>query len=184
MNTLSERLDQLTGTYTDIWTALGSLGQGSIPDVMLPTPSDGIICTLWDASQVQVLSGDLISGDAFALHTTSLEEMQERNLPLGENLRMIGNMQMVYLYQEWDELHRHRIAKKLGVEYKKLTVPVFGDLRRFRHDIIHSKGISTKQYSAETEVLSAFSEGTDVRFDVDCWFKMKAEIECWLSSLK
>ena len=177
MKALRTRLDELTGTFLECLTSLGDLGKGIPPDSKVATPSDGIIWVDANASDMQITSGNQVVGDTIVLHSSSLEKVRERNSPGGENMRVLGNMLIVALYTEWDEVHRHRIADESKMEASDLLVPVFGDLRRFRIDIIHKKGISTKNGSAQTEELASIAKGDQIYIDVDRWIQAKRGIE-------
>jgi hypothetical protein len=183
MQILRLRLEELTGTFLDSWTCLGGLYQGILPNCNIETPSKGVVWVSNDSTTVQVTSGDNLMSSAVILHSSPIVDVRDRNGPRGANLRILGNSLVVTLYQEWDEVHRHRIAEARGIAADDLKVPVFGDLRRFRHDIIHSKCLSTAKYSAKTEKLTPFIVGTEVFIDIDRWFDVRSQIESWIDTL-
>lgn len=54
---------------------------------------------------------------------------------------------LTYIYSEWDEYYRHEIAKELGIEAKKVSCDLIGDLRNIRNCIVHRKSIISNEHS-------------------------------------
>jgi hypothetical protein len=54
----------------------------------------------------------------------------------------ISQQWVIAVYAEWDEHYRRRISKAMNLP-EPLKLPPFGDLRLFRHDIVHHKGVAT-----------------------------------------
>jgi hypothetical protein len=73
---------------------------------------------------------------------------------------LLGYQWIALFYAEWDEYHRPRLAKALGCGTKSVRIPLMGDLRRLRHDVIHGLGIASKEWTGRCEVLGHwFSPG-------------------------
>lgn len=71
----------------------------------------------------------------------------------------------VSLFASWDEDLRPRLARARGVALAEVVVPAFGDLRLFRHDIIHNGAIASRKYSAKAEQLQWYREGDELLLD-------------------
>lgn len=79
------------------------------------------------------------------LHQVPIEAIRCRNEEGGSNFKFIGNMCVVTLYQYWEDYFRLQFAQDLGVEKNDLQVPLFGELRHYRHAIIHNRAIATAE---------------------------------------
>lgn len=60
---------------------------------------------------------------------------------------------IVTLYTGWEAHHRARIASARGLEPESLRSDYFGDLRRLRNDIAHSRGFANQSVSCVGAVL-------------------------------
>jgi hypothetical protein len=77
----------------------------------------------------------------------------------------ISQQWAIAVYAEWEEHYRRRISDAMGLS-EPLKLPPFGDLRRFRHDIVHHRGIATAQHSGGCEVFTDwFRPGETMYFD-------------------
>jgi hypothetical protein len=75
--------------------------------------------------------------------------------PGGTVEALVGHMWVVTVYTEWEVRYRERVAADLGMsKAKDLKVPVLGDLRLIRHDIVHSSGIARADNSGRVEVFT------------------------------
>ncbi len=95
------------------------------------------------------------------LHEVPVEAVKRRNEDGGTNSRLIANICIVTLFQYWDEYYRGLLATALGVERKDIQVPLFGDLRRYRHAIVHNRGIATSELEG-CEVFRWFKQGEPI----------------------
>jgi hypothetical protein len=66
----------------------------------------------------------------------------------------IGWQWIVSFYAAWDEFHRPRLAKALGCEPKAIKVPLLGDLRCLRNDIVHNRGVASPEWAGKCEFLA------------------------------
>jgi hypothetical protein len=88
------------------------------------------------------------------LHTTTRGEYRQRNLTGGSNHRLLAQYFVVLVYHLWDNEYRPRIAEVLGCsDANALKLPICGDLRLLRHDILKHRGVITKEKQAKFEVL-------------------------------
>jgi len=86
-------------------------------------------------------------------------EMRQRDLPsflapAGPVAISLGHQWAVAVFTEWDVTYRKWIAAERGVEDKEVIVPALGDLRRFRNDIVHHRGIAKADESGKVEVFT------------------------------
>jgi hypothetical protein len=79
-------------------------------------------------------------GNYMELSARTGKEIIEANAPDGKNFQFIASMAIVALYQYWEDHYREEIAAFLGKDKNALTLPIFGDLRKFRRAIIHNRG--------------------------------------------
>jgi hypothetical protein len=54
----------------------------------------------------------------------------------------LGQQLIVFVYTIWETVYRPTLASALGTEAKSIDVPILGDLRLMRNDILHHKGIA------------------------------------------
>lgn len=94
-------------------------------------------------------------------HTATRGERIARNAREGDNCRFIGNMCLVYIYSFWEHQYRQAIAEFLGLEDGKIALDIFGDIRLYRHSIIHTRGIATEEIE-KCKVLKWFLEGDEI----------------------
>jgi hypothetical protein len=72
----------------------------------------------------------------------------------GQAEALIGHMWIVAVYTDWEEGYREMLAEYLGMREKDdLLVSAFGDLRLFRHDIAHNRGVASAKNSGKAEVF-------------------------------
>jgi hypothetical protein len=71
------------------------------------------------------------------------------------------------MYAAWEHEYRHRLARAHGVDHDSVIVPVFGDFRLLRHDILHCHGIATSEHAGACEVLRWFSGGDVIQLKAD-----------------
>ncbi len=98
-------------------------------------------------------------------HQTTQGEYKARNSPGGSNYRLLSHTLIVFAFQLWEHEYRPRIAKLLGIEKtKELKVPIFGDLRHLRNEILHHRGVLRERISNRLEVISGREVGQVISF--------------------
>src|SRR5690348_13635332 len=65
----------------------------------------------------------------------------------------LGQQWIVYTFTAWEHEYRPRLAQAHGIDRDALTIPLFGDLRLLRNDVVHHHGIATDRNSGKCEVL-------------------------------
>lgn len=90
-------------------------------------------------------------------HTTTREEIRERNRKDGEHQRMLSKTCIVFVYAMWEKV-RPDLAEALGVPEGRISSSVFGDLRLYRNAITHNGGILDRH----VEALSFVRRGAEV----------------------
>lgn len=97
-------------------------------------------------------------------HVATMGWFKKRNDKGGLNHIVLGNLIVVSVFSFWEDHYRERIASALGLPKEKLLVPVLGDLRLIRNDIVHHQAIATARIE-KCEKLRWFSEGDAVIVD-------------------
>jgi hypothetical protein len=64
--------------------------------------------------------------------------------PDGPVIRSIGQQWVVTLIAQWTEHFRPLFADTLGVPVKEVIDPAMGDMNKLRNDIVHHRGIASK----------------------------------------
>lgn len=72
---------------------------------------------------------------------------------------------VISVYTEWEKHYRQRISDAMGLS-EPLKLAPFGDLRLFRNDIVHHRGVATAENSGKCEVFTDwFKPGEAMYFD-------------------
>lgn len=80
--------------------------------------------------------------------------------PSGPAHALLGQQWIVYVFARWEEEYRQRLSDAMGLaSVKELVVPAFGDLRKFRNDIVHHGGVATRHNSGTAGVLRWYQPG-------------------------
>jgi isopentenyldiphosphate isomerase len=95
------------------------------------------------------------------LHSCAQGELKRRNESEELNYRTIANACLVFIYQLWDDHYRREIANLLGVKRESIISNILGDIRYFRHSIIHHRAIAIKDVEKCT-LLKWFKEGDEI----------------------
>jgi len=77
------------------------------------------------------------------LHQLPTEKIKQRNEEGGANFRLIGNVCLVTLYQFWEDNYRELLADVFEVNKNQIQVQLFGDIAKYRHAILHNRGVAT-----------------------------------------
>ena len=82
------------------------------------------------------------------------------------------------LYSFWEHEYRPRLAASLGLaDADELKIPLFGDIRALRRDVIHHHGVVTKETAAKLSVLAGFHEGKEITLT-------EGDVEALIRSIK
>jgi len=125
------------------------------------------------------------TGDYMELSARTGKQIIADNQDDGPNWDFMGAMSIVAAYQFWEDHYRASIAGHLGLGDKPLTIPIFGDQRRFRRCIVHNRN----RWNDDLKKLECFKlekgEGDDHSVEVHfpkkvieaIWWRMRLALE-------
>jgi hypothetical protein len=91
------------------------------------------------------------------LHQTTQGAYKARNAEGGRNHVRAAQLLLVLVFEYWESEHRTHIANALGLaDWSELKVPVLGDLRELRQDVIHHRGIVRGETVKKLGILKGF----------------------------
>lgn len=99
--------------------------------------------------------------NALIFHESTQGQLKARLSPNGLNEILIVQFCTIMTYEYWEHL-RGKLAQILQVKRNDISIDIFGELRRLRHDIVHNKGYSTKDHSSKNNILDWFTEGDKI----------------------
>jgi hypothetical protein len=79
---------------------------------------------------------------------------------------MLGQQWIVFAFSAWEEGYRRRLADALDCPLDDLRVPLLGDLRLLRNDVVHHRGIASARNAGRCKVLRWFAEVDEIRLDI------------------
>ena len=95
-------------------------------------------------------------------HRATQGEFKRRNAPDGANHVRAAQLLVVLIFAFWESRYRASIASGIGIDPSDLKVPILGDLRRLRNDIVHCAAIVQGETSAKLEVLNQMKAGQPI----------------------
>lgn len=98
-------------------------------------------------------------------HSVTVRDYKYRNWPGGHNEQWAARMALVTIYSFWEHRYRSLIAKHLDKKPDDLKIDELGDLRHYRHAIIHYLGRGYEDFN-KLKVFKWFEHGEEVRLDV------------------
>ena len=102
--------------------------------------------------------------DAFYVYRRTFGYLLAASKPNGDTSVIHRRNLVTLLYTSWEDRHRGKIAKEAGLEDKnELGSDVFGDVRRYRHAIMHTRG----RLRVEPKVFRFFRKGDKVTLTAD-----------------
>ena len=148
-----QRIDEIYGLYSD--ATLGFRQNVKLLETgQEEAAKKGIKVNLLDESKFFFGNGNPNDPNNVLLHTTTIGEYRRRNSIGGSNHRLLAQYFVVLVYHLWDNEYRPRISEVLGCsEPNALKLPICGDLRLLRHDILKHRGVITKEKQAKLEIL-------------------------------
>ncbi len=102
-----------------------------------------------------------------SVHFGKKGDIKKRNKRNGENQCYMGSMCVVIFYTYWDTYFRKRLTTALGMKGKEFKSNIWGDLRLFRHCILHNKNIISPSDARNIKLLKWFKAGEEVIIDED-----------------
>jgi hypothetical protein len=108
--------------------------------------------------------------------------LRKRNEADGYNYVLLARLLVVLLYELWETGYRTPIAAAAGVSRDNLLVPVFGDLRFLRNEILHNKARLSPATPAKLKVITPRT-GSSVDFDQTGVAQMVHQVRAALDEL-
>jgi hypothetical protein len=92
-----------------------------------------------------------------------LFELRDQLAPTGPLQERLGQQLIVYVFTTWEHEYRGRLAAAHACKPTDIKVPLLGDLRLLRHDILHHRGVASSDNSGRCEVLGHWvKDGEDI----------------------
>lgn len=124
--------------------------------------------TLADENRItldEALSRELIHQENSSIVSRApVNEILARIAPRGANEVFLGNMSVVSIYSFWETKTRSEFADALGSDREQLQWDLIGDLRCFRHAILHCGGVADRKV-ANAKSCRWFKEGDRIVID-------------------
>lgn len=156
-------VDQLYGLYLDAVSGFHKLADEITNAQTDAAQQLGLSIEELDARQMYVGRGDPNDPTSIVQHTTTQGEFKARNRRSGSNEIRLAQLLIVLIFQYWETGHRAEVAAALGLaEKSELLLPLLGDLRLLRHNVIHHRGVVTCDTPRRLEVLRGFVEGETI----------------------
>jgi hypothetical protein len=111
-----------------------------------------------ELDEIEMFVGDKDPARYRVEHVAKMGWFKERNSPGGLNRTALANLIVVSIFSFWEDHYRERVAAELSLEKQALLIPVIGDIRLLRNDIVHHAAIATERI-ARCEVLKWFKPG-------------------------
>ena len=156
-------VDELYGHYLDSTTGFGENYRRMVEGqersrALIKLPKDADL----DAAAHFIGRGNPNDPSNRLLHKTTQGEFKRRNAPGGRNHVRATQLLIVLLYTFWEH-YRKKLAASLGLKQTdELEIPLLGDLRLLRHDVVHHRAIVTKETVTKLVVLRVFQAGAEI----------------------
>jgi hypothetical protein len=167
-----EILHSTYGLYLDMTTGMNLLVREITAD-QAEMRRSGKVPQGKNMDDLQFMYGRGDPAQANLLHGTTQGELKKRCAHEGENERRLVQLLIVYVYATWEDEYRDKLAKAAGLPSENdIKIPVFGDLKELRNEIVHHRGIITKATAKKLKILvppeGPFTVGDE---DVERMFK-------------
>lgn len=159
----ADRLDALYGFYLDATTGFQAK-VAEIEEAQEETAHQASDRAELDQALIFYGHGDPNDPNSVIQHQTTQGEYKARNSPGGSNYRLLSYNLIIFAYHLWEQEYRPRIAELLGIETYELKLPLFGDLRHLRNEILKNRGVLTENVSNRLEVISGMEVGQVISF--------------------
>jgi len=157
-----EKIDDIYGVYLDSTNGFLLLKKQIENIQMISTHS---ISKLDGKSFIYGKGNPTIKG-AYPLHTCSQGECKERNKLNGKNYQIIAGLCIIMIYDYWEDYYRGKIAEENEVNKDDIKWDIMGDLKHFRHSIIHHQGIAISEIK-NCKILRWFEGGDEININKD-----------------
>jgi hypothetical protein len=159
----ADRLDALYGLYLDATSGFKA-NADRMKEAQEETAHLVSDRAAFDQALIFYGRGDPNDPNSVIQHQTTQGEYKARNPPGGSNFRLLSHNLIVFAFHLWEQEYRARIAKLLGKKTNELKLPVFGDLRHLRNEILKHRGVLTEYVSNRLEVISGMEVGQVINF--------------------
>lgn len=116
--------------------------------------------TIEEIDKVQMIysSGAPDDPEAVMIHECTQGQLKERLQKGALNEILLGYFCLSMIYDFWEDV-RGLLAGELKIEKNSIVADVFGDIRNLRNDIMHHKGVATRQNVGKNKMFTWFKEG-------------------------
>ncbi len=137
-----------------------------------------------DSRELIIGCGDPADPSHFIQHRTTQGQFKNRNARGGQNCIRAAQLLIVLIYSFWETRYRSSIAAALGLkDTSALKVPLVGDLRLLRNDIVPCSGRIQKETAAKLEIMTHFKEGDEIVLKEDAVHTLVQDLKAALDSL-
>ncbi|HZQ46824.1 MAG TPA: hypothetical protein VFC07_07435, partial [Verrucomicrobiae bacterium] len=96
-------------------------------------------------------------------HRTTQGQFKRRNAKGGKNHVRAAQLLIVLLYSFWEHEYRPKLAEALGLANpNELRMPLFGEIRELRNDVLHHHGVVTRETVKKLLVFSNVQENKEI----------------------
>lgn len=82
---------------------------------------------------------------------------------------------IVAFFTFWEHEFRPRLAESHAVQPNEIVVPLLGDLRLLRNDVVHHRGVATAETTGRCEILGHWFElGDEIYLAVGHFIELTA----------
>jgi len=163
----AHRLDELYGLYLDASTGFKANVAG-IKERQEARVQQGASLAELDQLRFFYGRGDPNKPTSYVQHQTTQGQYKARNDVGGANYRLLSQTFIVFVFHLWDNEYRQNFAQLLGMkEAEELSLPILGDFRLLRNDILKHRGVLTEDKSRRLEVIDNLVVGQGITFSAD-----------------
>jgi hypothetical protein len=96
-----------------------------------------------------------------------LSEAADQLQPDGPVATSLGHQWIVFLYSVWEHVYRPRLAVVHNRNAEEERYPVLGDLRYLRNDVVHHRGVATRENTGRCQILLWFQPGEAINLKLE-----------------
>jgi hypothetical protein len=178
----ANRLDELYGLYLDATTGF----EANVDRINESQKASAhLVSDLAELDQAGFFygRGDPNDPNNVMQHQTTQGEYKARNSPGGSNYRLLSHSFIVFVFHLWEQEHRPKIATLLGIRTNELKLPILGDVRLLRNEILKHRGVLTEDESKRLQVIGGLEVGQDINFSGDNIEQLVREIKAALDDM-
>ncbi|GAB5535465.1 MAG: hypothetical protein Rubg2KO_17140 [Rubricoccaceae bacterium] len=176
------RLDELYGLYLDT-TAGFNAALKQFDQLQTQTAADlKMTRHQLDSTDFFFGKGDPNDPQNILQHRTTQGEYRRRNSPSGSNYSRLAQYLVILVFHLWEQEYRVLLAEALGVDKATIRLPVIGDLRRLRNEILKHRGVVSASTARALEVIK-FAEGDSIVFTPDQIFQVVRTVKAGIDTL-